>query len=233
MRPLRSPLVIRAVSALFSGYLKLTYATLRWQVVNREAAEAVWRQGGGVILCLWHHAIPLSARLWPAGGGRQPMRVLISLSNDGEFIAQTMRRLGFEAVRGSSKKKSDTAKNKHGEQAFRQMVRVIQSGEGMALTPDGPRGPALEMQKGVATLARITGAPVLMAGIAAAPHVRLHSWDRTLVPLPFTRAAIVWGDVVYAGRGDDVDDLTAAWTARLRALDRRALALASGQDIDD
>jgi lysophospholipid acyltransferase (LPLAT)-like uncharacterized protein len=225
MRPLKSPLVVRAAAALATAYIRFTLATLRWTHENREIAQAAWAQGGPVILCLWHQTIPISSASWPPGEGAQELQVLISRSNDGEFIAQVMERLGFGSIRGSSKKKKDAAKNKNGEQAFREMVRFLQAGKAVAVTPDGPRGPALEMQKGVAALARVTGAPVLMVGMAAAPARRLDTWDRTIVPYPFARGAMVWGGPFHARRDDDPDALTAQWTAALRALDDRAQAL--------
>jgi lysophospholipid acyltransferase (LPLAT)-like uncharacterized protein len=225
LRPLKSPLVLRASSALFAAYAKLTLATLRWTREGQDIAKSHWARGGGVILCLWHHNIPLGPASWPVAEGAQDMRVLISRSKDGEFITQVMDRLGFGAIRGSSKKKTDLAKNKNGEQAFREMVRWVREGNAVAVTPDGPRGPAEVMQKGVAALARATGAPVLMVGLAAAPAWRLNTWDRTVTPRPFGRAAMVWGEPVHAGRDDDADTLIADWTARLRALDARANAL--------
>ncbi len=222
MRPLKSPLVLRLSAVLFAAYARATLATLRWTHEGQDIAKAQWARGGGVILCIWHHTIPLSPATWPARENPQPMRALISRSKDGEFITQVMERLGFGAIRGSSKKLSDAAKNKNGEQAFREMVRWVREGNAVAVTPDGPRGPAMQMQKGVAALARATGAPVLMVGLAAAPAARLNSWDRTLTPLPFSRAAMVWGEVVHAGRGDDADALSEDWSRRMRALDARA-----------
>ena len=226
MRPLKSSLVLRAAASLFAAYARLTLATLRWTREGQDIARSQWKKGGGVILCLWHHNIPLGPATWPASEGAQDLRILISQSKDGEFITQVMDRLGFGAIRGSSKKKTgDGAKNKNGEQAFREMVRYVRDGNAVAVTPDGPRGPAEVMQKGVAALARATGAPVLMVGLAAAPAKRLDTWDRTVTPLPFGRAAMVWGEPVHAGRDDDADALIADWTQRLRALDERANAL--------
>lgn len=225
MRPLKSSLVLRTAAALFAAYAKLTLATLRWTREGHDIAQGHWAKGGGVILCLWHHNIPLGPATWPASEGAQDLRILISQSKDGEFITQVMERLGFGAIRGSSKKKSDAAKNKNGEQAFREMVRYVRDGNAVAVTPDGPRGPAEIMQKGVVALARATGAPVLMVGLAAAPAWRLNTWDRTVTPKPFGRAAMVWGEPLHAGRDDDADALAADWTARLRALDARANAL--------
>ena len=230
MRPLRSPCVIWLLSAIFAGYSKLVFKTLRMTVEGAEQAEAVWKQGretgAGAILCFWHSRIPMSPLSWPQDlAVRQDMRALISRSNDGEFIARTVEKLGFPAIRGSSAKKTDLAKNKHGEQAFRDMVKWVKDGGGVAITPDGPRGPAEHMEKGTPSLARVTGAPVIFVGLAAKPCIRLGSWDNTMVPLPFAKAAMVWDGPTGAGRGDDPDHLAEAWADRLSAVTRRAEAL--------
>jgi len=227
LRPLRSPFVIWLLSSIFAGYSKLVFRTLRMTVEGAEQAEAVWAQGretgAGAILCFWHSRIPMSPLSWPQDlARRQDMRALISRSNDGEFIARTVEKLGFPSIRGSSAKKSDLAKNKHGEQAFRDMVQWVRGGGGVAITPDGPRGPAEHMEKGTPSLARVTGAPVIFVGLAAKPCLRLGSWDATMIPLPFAKAAMVWDGPTGAGRGDDVDKLAESWADRLSAVTRRA-----------
>ena len=230
MRPLRSPFVIWLLSSIFAGYSKLVFKTLRMTVEGADQVKAVWAQGRetgvGAILCFWHSRIPMSPLSWPqAPGHRQDMRALISRSNDGEFIARTVEKLGFPAIRGSSAKKTDLAKNKNGEQAFRDMVKWVKDGGGVAITPDGPRGPAEHMEKGTPSLARITGAPVIFVGLAAKPCIRLGSWDQTVIPLPFAKAAMVWDAPTGAGRGDDPDQLVETWADRLYAVTRRAEAL--------
>lgn len=225
MRPLRTPWVTRGAAALMAGYLKLVYATLRWTRVDEAKAQGVWRQGGGAILCFWHAYIPIGTRTWPQGPERQEIRALISQSADGEFIAQVMAHLGFPAVRGSSKKRKDPGKNKGGEQAFRDMLRWVKDGGAMAITPDGPRGPAETMEKGALVLAQLTGAPVLMVGLATKPCLRLKTWDRTVIPLPFARGAMVWDGPLTAPRGADAEALAGEWAARLSALTRRAEAM--------
>lgn len=230
MRPLRSPFVIWLLSSIFAGYSRLVFRTLRITVEGAEQAEAVWAQGratgAGAILCFWHSRIPMSPLSWPQDlSRRQDMRALISRSNDGEFIARTVEKLGFPSIRGSSAKKTDLAKNKHGEQAFRDMVKWVKDGGGVAITPDGPRGPAEHMEKGTPSLARVTGAPVIFVGLAAKPCLRLGSWDATMIPLPFAKAAMVWDGPTGAGRGDDPDALVEEWADRLSAVTRRAEAL--------
>lgn len=226
MRPLRNPAVVRALSAVLTGYLRLVYATIRWTREGQERAEGVWRQGGGAILCFWHAHIPLAPQSWPnRKGERQEIHALISQSADGEFIARTVEGLGIPSIRGSSKKKNDRSKNKGGEQAFRDMLRWVKAGNAIAITPDGPRGPAETMDKGAPVLAQITGAPVLMVGLAAKPSLRLGTWDRTLIPLPFSRGAMVWDGPLVAPRDGDAAALAAEWAERLSALTRRAEAL--------
>lgn len=221
----RSALVQNSLAVIFAAWLKLCYATIRWTREGEDQARAVWAHEGGAILCFWHATIPLAPHCWPQGPDRQDMRALISRSSDGEFIALTVQKIGFPAIRGSSKKASDAGKNKHGEQAFRDMIKWVRGGGGIAITPDGPRGPAEVMQPGAPTLARMTGAPVIFCGLAASPCLRAGSWDRTLIPLPFSRAAMVWDGPHQTGRDDDPEAVTRDWTARLKAVTRRAEAL--------
>ena len=214
---------------LMAGYLRLVYATLRWTREGQEHAQAVWAESlrlkRGAILAFWHSRVPVAPTTWPQGPDKPEIRVLISQSRDGEFIARTVAKLGFPAIRGSSIKKTDTTKNKGGEQAFRDMVKWVRDGGAMAITPDGPRGPVEDMQKGALALARMTGVPVLFVGVAMQPCIRLGTWDRTIIPLPFARAAMVWDDPAVMGRADDPDALVDAWAARLSAVTRRAEVL--------
>ena len=214
---------------LMAGYLRLVYATLRWTRENQAVAETVWADSlasnSGAILALWHSRVPVGPNAWPQGPDKPRIRVLVSQSRDGEFIARVIAKLGLPSIRGSSLKKTDTAKNKGGEQAFRDMVKWVRDGGAMAITPDGPRGPVEELQKGAVALARVTGAPVLFVGIAMRPCIRLDTWDRTIIPLPFAKAAMVWDGPAVAGRDDDPDALAPAWGARLSAVSRRAEVL--------
>lgn len=223
----RAPWVQRTLAALFSSYLRFTYSTLRWTREGHDKAQGVWADGGGAILCLWHARIPLSACTWELENGAQDMRALISRSADGEFIALTMEALGFPAIRGSRKKLSNPTKEKGGSQALRDMARWVKDGGGVAITPDGPRGPANIMTEGTPLLAKLTGAPVLMVGLACRPCLRMPSWDTTIFPLPFGRAAMVWDGPLFADNTRDNTAIAADWTDRLNAVTDRAEALLS------
>lgn len=220
-RLIRTPGVQSLLAALLTGYLRATLATVRWTRQGEAIPEAVRAAGRGAIACFWHGRIALSPPAWPhiTEQAQVAPRALISLSQDGEFVAKTMAWLGYPAIRGSSRKASDTAKKKGGSGAFREALAWIGGGGGLAITPDGPRGPAETMAEGAVRLAKITQAPVLLLGIACSPAIRLSSWDRTVCPLPFSRGAIVWGGPYYVSA-----DATPADIARLRAEWGRALS---------
>jgi lysophospholipid acyltransferase (LPLAT)-like uncharacterized protein len=206
----RRPGVQRALARVLAGYVRFCVRTTRWRWEGREEAELVWASGEGVVVCFWHG------------------RLLVSLSADGEFIAQALDRLGFPAIRGSAAKKTDPAKAKGGAAAFRDALKWIRSGGAMGITPDGPRGPALVMTEGPPMLAGMSGAPALLMGLACRPCIRLKTWDHTVVPLPFGRGAVVVEGPIRVERetaAAAMEPLARVWSARLTAATERAEAL--------
>jgi lysophospholipid acyltransferase (LPLAT)-like uncharacterized protein len=226
-RLFRTPHVQTALAVLFAAYLRFTLRTIRWRQENLSDAEAVWDAGGGVLVCFWHSRIALSPACWPLDRAQEP-RALISLSPDGQFIAGAVARLGFPAIRGSSTKASDPKKAKGGAAAFRDVLRWVAKGGGVAITPDGPRGPAERMAEGTPMLAKASGAPVLLVGLAAKPSLTLKSWDRAVIPLPFGQGGIAWRALKPAARDASDAELAAMrteWSALLCDLTRQAEAL--------
>ena len=225
-RLFRSRAVQGAAARLFAGYVRICLATTRWQWDNAAAAEGVWDAKGPVITCFWHSRIGLSPACWPLDRAQTP-RALISLSADGAFIAGAMEKLGFPAIRGSAAKPTDPAKAKGGASAFREVLRWLKAGNGIAITPDGPRGPAEIMGGGPPLLARMAKAPVLLVGLAARPCVRLGTWDRAVLPLPFAKGAIVWAGPFRVPDDADAAELDAlgeAWQAELSRVTAEAEA---------
>ncbi len=202
--------------------MKLCFSTIRWTIEGREHAETVWSQGGGVICAFWHSRIGLAPASWDFSRA-QPVKAMISLSRDGEFIAKAVARLGFPAVRGSSANKDKAEAAKGGSRALRDGLKHLKTGA-LAITPDGPRGPAGVMAEGMPLMARMSGAPVLLIGASCSPAIRLNSWDRAVLPLPFSKGAIVY-DLVRLPDGADVADVVGPWTDRLTAVEARADAI--------
>ena len=159
------------------------------------------RRARGVLCVFWHSRIGLSPSCWPLDRA-QPAKALISLSADGEFIAKAVARQGFPAVRGSSANKDKAAAAKGGSQALRDGLKQLKLGA-LAITPDGPRGPANVMAEGLPLMAKLSRAPVLFIGMSCSPAIRLNSWDKAVLPLPFGKGAIVWDRADYPEGGRD------------------------------
>jgi lysophospholipid acyltransferase (LPLAT)-like uncharacterized protein len=222
MRPLRNPVVQSILAWTLAQWMRFCFATIRWTHENQQVAEDVWKEGGGVLAVFWHSRIGLSPACWPLDRAT-PAKALISLSADGEFIAKAVARQGFPAVRGSSANKDKADRAKGGSQALRAGLRQLKAG-GLAITPDGPRGPARQMAEGLPLMAKLSGAPALFIGLSCNPAVRLSSWDKAVLPLPFGKGAVVW-DVARYPEGGAVAEVTADWTRRLDAVEARADAL--------
>ncbi|CAN5355333.1 lysophospholipid acyltransferase family protein [soil metagenome] len=222
MRPLRIPFVQEILSRLLAGWMRFCFATIRWTHENEAVAEQVWAAGGGVLCTFWHSRIGLSPVCWPLAKA-QAAKALISLSPDGQFIAKAVGLQGFPAVRGSSANKDHADRAKGGSQALRDGLKQLKIGA-LAVTPDGPRGPVREMAEGMPLMAKISGAPVLFIGMSCNPAIRLNSWDKALLPLPFGKGAIVW-DIDRYPAGGDLAAVALDWTERLTAVEARADAI--------
>lgn len=222
MRPLRNPAIRDGLAWLLAAWMRFCFATIRWTREGEAEVEAIWARGGGVIPIFWHSRLALSPASWPLDRAT-PTKALVSLSADGQFIARALERVGFPAIRGSTANKDKARAAKGGSQALRDGLRQLKLG-GLAVTPDGPRGPANVMGEGVPLMARLSGAPVVFLGLSCRPAIRLGSWDRALVPLPFGRGAIVYETATYP-EGAEPSSVAADWTARLTAVEARADAM--------
>ena len=222
MRPLRNPLIQSALAWLLARWMRFCYATIRWEHHNQELAEAIWKQGGGVLVVFWHSRTSLAPHSWPLDRA-PPVKGVISRSADGEFVAKAVAQLGIPAVRGSSSNKDKADRDKGGTQALRDGLRQLKVG-GLAITPDGPRGPVRSMAEGLPVMAKLSRAPVLFLGLSCNPAIRLKSWDRSLLPLPFGKGAVVWDRADFP-EGADLADVIADWTERTTAVEARADAI--------
>ncbi|MEL6257884.1 MAG: lysophospholipid acyltransferase family protein [Pseudomonadota bacterium] len=231
---LRSTPVAAVLGWLIWSYMALCSRTIRWTVEGANAAEASWPDHGSTILAAWHHQILLlpsvwiqMVRQWHAPRGRAAM--LISLSADGEPVAKAIEHIGLESVRGSARDKRKN-KDKGGREALKAALEILRSGGGVCLTPDGPRGPAERVAPGPAVMARRVSATTIPFAISARPAWRLKTWDRFMIPLPFTNGAMVFGAPILAERYEDADSLRRAIQTGMDHANSRAQAILAGVD---
>ncbi len=171
----------KAALLLGRGVLHLLGRTWRFRVVNGGPVGEL-RGREGFIFSLWHgHLLPL---LWYHRN--EGVLVLISEHRDGELVARAATSLGFGLIRGSTTRGAD--------RALISMARELQVGREVAITPDGPRGPANKFAPGALVAAQRSDSFIVPVAAVADRAWHLKSWDRFMIPKPFARITIAYGD---------------------------------------
>lgn len=199
-RPLGSSLSVwlnfRVVPFLGAGLSKLWSYTLRVRRVGFEAVEDLVARDERFILSFWHRRLFMMPLAYPFLRKGRGVAILSSDSKDGERSAATWHWFGIHAVRGTA--------SEDGAKALVRMIQAVRQGWDFGITPDGPRGPLMELKPGVTALARKTGAWIVPVTLAFDRQFELRTWDRMVIPLPFATCTIRYG-VPYklAPKADD------------------------------
>lgn len=213
-RFMQSRALIILFGVLIAAYMVLVKYTTRWEVIGREHAAPLMGNGKGLIAATWHSRFLMLNAAWKRG--YQQPHVLISRSRDGELVARASRILGIKPIRGSarrSKVKGGKKAGKGGATAFREMQKALENGGCMVITPDGPKGPRQRVGNGPLLLAKHSGAPLISCVFSTRFRVQIDSWDRFIVPLPFGRGQIIWGQPFSIAADAAEDEIAALKTA--------------------
>ena len=200
-----------------AALLRLLGATWRLETLGRDPQTPAESDGPAQLAALYHESMLPCAWAYRDRGHS----VAVSLSRDGERVRSTLLALGYaEPARGSS--------SRGGPGALRHLLRFLAGGTTVALLVDGPRGPARRAKNGIVSIARLSGTPIQPVAFAARPALRLGSWDRSLIPLPFARVVCAYGEPVgvtsEAAEERVEQGLTLALDQKLSALYERAEA---------
>jgi lysophospholipid acyltransferase (LPLAT)-like uncharacterized protein len=165
----------------WAGYLAISLIgpTLRYSISWEELPaqpDATYEKP--VIYSFWHRAVFASAWLWRKTG----IAVMVSRSFDGEYIARTIEKLGFVAVRGSS--------TRGGAAALLGLKSQLAKGISAAFTIDGPRGPKYIAKPGSVLLSQVSAVPLAAFYVALSDAWVLNTWDALLIPKPFSKALV-------------------------------------------
>lgn len=204
-RFMRSSIVQSVIGAAVAGYMVLVKYTTRWDTHGLENVSPFMGNGEGLICMTWHSRFLMLNAAWSKK--YQLPHVLISRSRDGEIVARASHFLGLKTVRGSARKAASNKGGKGGAAAFREMLQVIEDGHCVVITPDGPKGPRQRLGAGPATLAKLSGAPLISCVFAVKNRKQLGSWDRFVLPLPFGKGVIIWGTPAAPGPETSDEDL--------------------------
>ena len=209
-------IVLAIVPRLVWALLWVVGLTWRFELIAEDGA-APMTPGQNVppqIYCFWHQCVlPCTFYFrWSRA------IILISRSFDGELITRILRMFGFDAVRGSS--------SRAGREGLMGLKRIIENGRTAIFTADGPRGPIYETKMGPIKLAQLTGAPIDVFHLQPERAWVMNSWDRFLVPRPFTRVIVSWAKGVTVPADIAPDQLETKRQELTAAIERaRILAL--------
>jgi lysophospholipid acyltransferase (LPLAT)-like uncharacterized protein len=194
---IRHPWLIKLFGFVISWVIRVWIGTVRYRYLPLGKNNLPIPRGSGssrYIYTFWHENMLIPAHHY----GRSDFWILISAHADGRLIAEVCRHLGFRVVTGST--------TRGGVEALRGMMRAAKNSY-VGITPDGPRGPRHVVKPGVIYLASRTGLPIVPTVFAYTAAIRLRSWDRMALPLPFSAVTHISGEPIHVPDGLDKDQL--------------------------
>jgi hypothetical protein len=178
-------------SQWFIGFVYRFVRAYAWTFRLRIENEDRWRKfvegGGSVLICAWHQQFFAAIRHFRHYRRYEP-GIMISRSGDGELIAGVARRTGWHPVRGSS--------SRGGKEAMHHVIEGLKHTRLAGHIVDGPRGPAGEVKAGVIRMAHATNAVIVPFYVSADKAWYFNSWDRFMLPKPFSRVVLRFGDMI-------------------------------------
>jgi lysophospholipid acyltransferase (LPLAT)-like uncharacterized protein len=208
---LRQRIALWLITAAGSLLVRLIGCTLRFSFVAEPGAYGGAGDVPPEIYCFWHRAVLPAAWVFR----RRRIAVMTSRSFDGEYIARIITRFGFMPVRGSS--------SRGAVGALIGMRRELEQGHAVAFTIDGPRGPIYVAKPGPVLLAKKTGRPITCFYVAPDRPWVLNSWDRMMIPRPFSRAVAYFCSPIHVAANAGEAEMQALHQQMQEALDRSRL----------
>ena len=193
-----------AILGTLAGWcMKLWSFTLRFEIEDRCGITRPTTNTSPVIYALWHNRIFTIPPIWSRTTGKHRKAVVLtSASHDGAMLAHAMAVFGIGAVRGSSSRRAVAA--------LIGMKRALQEGLDVCITPDGPRGPRYEFHPGIIKLAEASRAPIVPIHATYSSAWRLKTWDRFVIPKPFSRVHVIFDEMHFIPQKSDDETFEAA-----------------------
>lgn len=209
-------LSLKVVPVLLAGLARILFASCRLRVHGKVNREQTLDSGKTAVVTFWHYSFFGVFHVLRSYDGV----VMVSSSRDGEYIAGLAETYGLSTVRGS--------RNNKGVQALKELIRAVKNGENAGIVADGSQGPPLIAQPGGVLLASRTGAPVLPLCWSASRYWTVSSWDRTIIPKPFSRVDIAFGEplaIPKGLKGEGVEEFRAELEQSLNSLYEKVWAM--------
>jgi lysophospholipid acyltransferase (LPLAT)-like uncharacterized protein len=172
--------------------VKILHSTYRIKIINGSIENEILKSGKLPVYISWHQ------RFFPGImflSGRKPIAIIVSLSKDGDLISKIIGLLGWYPIRGSS--------SRGGAKALKKVNEIAGAGYSLGHIVDGPRGPAGEVKPGLFLIARESGMPILPTIISAEKKWIFNSWDKFIIPKPFSKIIIKFDNAIFIHKNAD------------------------------
>lgn len=206
----KNPLYHKLLPGAGLFLIKLLSRTIRVAFMDPENETTGMQRGSSLIYASWHQRFFPGITLFAK---RKPIAIMVSQSRDGEFIAAIISMLGWEPVRGSS--------SRGGRSALLNLKKRVHKGYKIGHIVDGPRGPFGRVKPGLVAMAQVTGAAIVPTICSAEKYWQAQSWDRFMIPRPFSRVVIRFGEPFFVPADlseNEFEDIRLAIEGRMRTL---------------
>lgn len=181
-----------ALAPFVAFLLRLIHKTIRWEKrVDYELYK------GKIIALLHGNALAVSML-----GIDRGIYALVSRFRDGDIAERFLLSLGYKVVRGSSE---EGKPQKGGSVGLLKLIKLLKEGNTVAITVDGPKGPYGKVKSGIVLLAQKTGIPIIPVYVELEWYIRLNTWDRLTIPIPFSKAKVKLGNPIWVLPEDNID----------------------------
>ena len=158
--------------------------TMRFEEINPDIPKSFLVRSIPGIAAFWHGRL----LMMPLISKSKNLSFLVSPHRDGQVVGKALNRFGFHPILGSTTRK--------GFSSFKQMIKALQNGSNIAITPDGPRGPRYRVQVGIIELAKLSGSLIVPLSFSASRRKLFETWDHFLLPYPFSKGVFIWGEPI-------------------------------------
>ncbi len=165
-------------------YILLVGITSKIEIINEEFSKKMWEEKKPFILAFWHGQLMMIGYVWKS---KTVLNMLASSHSDGRFGAYIASHFNLKNISIEAKNKSPS---------LRQIFKILNNGDYLGVTPDGPRGPNQRVSEGIIKIAINSQVPILPLGFASNKNFKLKSWDSFLITYPFSKCKFIWGDPI-------------------------------------
>ena len=189
---LKNYFIKKFLSLVGALYIYIVYVSSQKTFINKDNFDKLILENKSFIYALWHDQLLLSPFTWQT---KNRIDILISKHKDGDIIADLVKYHGFNSIRGSTNNPSKV-KEKNTISSIRKIIKTLKANVSIGITPDGPRGPRHKVSEGTINIARISNKKILPMALAYKEQWVLNTWDKFIIPKPFNKICIVWGDPI-------------------------------------